>query len=238
MKEHLINTFPDDILIHPSKYGHIITYIDAGTKKMLIANWYKKQQTLEKQEKRDNICILVGEITSEDIRAKIYDTTSYPAPVDFLKEVNDDVPRYLKLMPDEIVLKNKRKPEEFERIVTTIAHIIISAACTRSLLSPILIGLEAMFDKLYGSKELVQTLHAAGLTASYDGIRLFEAFLLVHSKSDEEKKNMFKDAYILMVFDNTDHDVGTIDGKNTFHVEGGIKILTPGSVVSTAERIF
>ena len=95
-----------------------------------------------------------------------------------------------------------------------------------------------MFDKLYGSKELVQILHAAGLTASYDEIRLFEASLLVRSKSDEEKKNIYKYAYTQMVFDNADHDVRTIDAKNTFHVEGGIEILTPGIVVSAAERIF
>lgn len=76
-----------------------------------------------------------------------------------------------------------------------------------------------------------------GLCASYDEIRLFEASLLLHSGS-EEKKEMYKDAYIQMVFDNADNDVRTIDGKNTFHVEGGIKILTPGNVVSGGEPII
>ena len=154
LKEHLIKILSNDILIHPSKDGRIITYIDAGTKKILTENWYKKQQTLDKQEERDNISILAGKIISEDIRAKIYDTTSYPALVDFLEQVNDDVPRSLKLMLDEIVLKNKRKPKEFERIIMTIAHIIISAASTRSFLSTILIGLGVCWKNYTAPKSL------------------------------------------------------------------------------------
>ena len=36
---------------------------------------------------------------------------------------NNQIPRFLTLMSGEILSKNKRKPKEFERIVTTIAHI-------------------------------------------------------------------------------------------------------------------
>lgn len=232
LKEHLHKIFGNVIVIHPSKYGQIITFIDTGAK-ILTENWYKKQQTLDEEKGRENICRSAGKILFQDIRERVYDTHIYPAPENFLDQVNADIPRSLRLLLEEIIIKNKRKPLDSEPLIVTLAHMIISATRPKSYLSPIMIGLGAMFDKIYGSRELIQTLNAAGLCASHDKIRLFQASLLNHLESTK-KSEIYKDAYTQMVIDNADHDVRTIDGRNTFRVEEGIEILTPGNFVASA----
>lgn len=43
--------------------------------------------------------------------------------------------------------------------------------------------------------------------------------------------------FLQYVFDNADHNINTIDGRNTFHAMGGIEIATPLNLVKSNECI-
>lgn len=90
-----------------------------------------------------------------------------------------------------------------------------------------------MMHRKYGSKDLIDSFANIGLCASYDETKRFEASIL----HDPQNHTCFEDTYIQYAFDNADHNTCTIDGKNTFHAMGGIKIATPADTVTTKHTI-
>ncbi|KYN50525.1 hypothetical protein ALC57_00165 [Trachymyrmex cornetzi] len=62
---------------------------------------------------------------------------------------------------------------------------------------------------------------------------LFETSVI----NDPEQFQINGDRFVQFIFDNADHNVNTLDGRNTFHAMGGIMCVTPSSAFSAAKTI-
>lgn len=107
--------------------------------------------------------------------------------------------------------------------INAIAHSIIAVTRPRSSLSYLQVG----------SKKLPQVLNSLGFCASYEEYRLLESSLVNAPHALKYDKN----AYIQMVADKADHNVRTIDGKNSVHVMAIITFVTPDSSGNTLNCI-
>ena len=67
-------------------------------------------------------------------------------------------------------------------------------------------------------------LSTQGATPSYNSLRSFEASTVMDFP---QMKIASDEVFVQHVFDNTDYNVYTIDGKKTFHCLGGIASYTP-----------
>lgn len=105
---------------------------------------------------------------------------------------------------------------------TAIGHAIISSTRPKSIISPLLLGLTVKLNKKYASKELVQILNSLGFCTSYEDVMLFYASVL-----NCPQDNKLDGTFLQYIFDNADHKINTIDGRNIFHSMGGIEVATP-----------
>lgn len=92
-----------------------------------------------------------AEIVLQDIRCQVYDTTVYTPSEDFLKDSESVVPESLQLFLETILLKHKSHPlEGWKKKCVSIAHAIIFAARSHSILSSIKIGLGTYLYRKFG----------------------------------------------------------------------------------------
>lgn len=70
-----------------------------------------------------------------------------------------------------------------------------------------------------------------GLCASYDETKLFETSIM---HPDNHSCSVY--SYVQYVFENTVY-MCTVDGKNTFHAMGGVKIVTPSSSATSKQKL-
>lgn len=89
-----------------------------------------------------------------------------------------------------------------------------------------------MMHKKYASKGLLDSLLYSGLCASYEETLGFEASIV----NDPDIHTSDPDSFSQFIFDNDDVNTCTIDGKNTSHAMGGIKIVTPSSCVQSKKN--
>lgn len=117
---------------------------------MLSDAWYKdKQSNLD--DERLRIVRTAAKIILEDIRSTVCVTTGYPPSDEFLKDVDNMVPKSLFVFLQDIIGKYKRgDAQAWERKCTAISHAIMSATRPSSFLSPLQIGLSAFLSKKYG----------------------------------------------------------------------------------------
>ncbi|KAJ8671125.1 hypothetical protein QAD02_002384 [Eretmocerus hayati] len=73
-----------------------------------------------------------------------------------------------------------------------------------------------------GSKLVIDILNKLGVVTSYYSILLYEASVIM-----DPPKIIIGNIFVQFVFDNTDHNVATLDGFLTFHCLGGIQIFAP-----------
>lgn len=135
-------------------------------------------------------------------------------------------------MLNNIISHRKSSELKYNIKETAIAHDIISSTRRKSFISSLLLSLGVMLNKKYASKELLLILNSLGFCSSYEDIQLFDASVL-HQPQDQKINGTF----LQYVFDNADHNINTIDGRNTFHAMGVIEIATPLNLVKSSNRI-
>lgn len=111
--KHLYNIFENEIIIHNSKDGPILSYRNMG-KKLLSEHWYKEKEG-DTEIERQRIVRTAAKIILEDIRSKVYNFKSYPAPHCFLENIETDIPASLKVFLYELIVKNKQNGEKWEK---------------------------------------------------------------------------------------------------------------------------
>ena len=218
--QKLEDYFGNNIIISKSGKGTIIS-CKSLSKKIVTDAFYKNRSKDEEQE-RKRIVECAAKIIAEDIRSKVYDINEYPAPDNFLQNVDSVIPETLKIFLHSVISKEKKNPELSEKKILAISHCIVSATRSRSFISTFQLGLAAMLHKQYGSKHLLDALSKVGFCSSYNDVLMFEASVL----QDSQVRNL-SDSYVQFVYDNADHNTNTIDGLKTFHSMGGIMCVTP-----------
>lgn len=76
-----------------------------------------------------------------------------------------------------------------------------------------------------GKRQVVDLLNKLGVCASYDALQLYETIIFL----DPPKQIVSNHAFVQFVFDNTDHNISTLDRKKTFHCLGGVAAYTPSN---------
>ena len=79
------------------------------------------------------------------------------------------------------------------------------------------------------SRFLIDLLHALGFCSSYHEVTLFEKNAAIANKTDVDCVS--PESFAQFVADNADHNLCTLDGRNTFHGVGIIAAVTRSSKI-------
>lgn len=134
----------------------------------------------------------------------------------------------------DITSNNSNKIKERHVKVDVIALSIISFLQPPSFTSMLQLSVGTYIFRKTGSRFIIDLLSKLGISSPYYQLRKFEDSVIQNPPKMRivDGTNVF----VIFVFDNTDHNVATLDGNNTFHCLGGIAIYIPGhGVVFTGE---
>jgi len=222
------------ITVKPNKMT-IICFRDTQTA-ILTNAWYENKK-LKPAKERLRIVETAAAIIREDICSTIVNTDFYPPPSEMFSNVNETIPESLQLMIEEIILKNKKgKKDNLKLKCSAISHAIMSAMRPRSFSSQLLIGLSVFLHRRYGSKRLIDVLANFGFCVPYKETVLYEVSAVYHPPLTILPPE--SGTLIQYAADNADINVSTLDGHNTLHVMGVIKIITPKSAVINDKPIM
>ncbi|KAJ8686055.1 hypothetical protein QAD02_021848 [Eretmocerus hayati] len=230
IKSKLNDYFFGNIAFSTIRNDCIITYL--ARSEDILADFCMQKRSKDENGQREKVVSTAAKIIMHDIQSKVYDTEYYKAPSNFLQDVDSDVPKSLKSFLDIIMKGKKKDSQKWDAKVCAAAHIIIASARPRTFISPLLLGLSSVIHKQHASRKLIDNLSFIGICESYRETILFEASLV---KDPESFK--IEDAYIQFAFDNADENTQTLDGYGTFHVMGGIKIVTSHAKVTSLNQI-
>ena len=209
------------------KYGQYITITSQGEGKpsiigfqntinYLIEQKYRQKEENNGESEKERMVNILGNVIKDEIRSinmsEYYPNSEELSDIDFLEN----------WLPKSLVsLLSVLVPSKLKR--TAIGHSITSA-CRRNLMSPLLLGLGVELDHSFGSKWLNNHLSRLGFSVTNQQVRQFkEAALEQNDPMDDVPSNSF----VQWSADNVDHNIGTLDGKNTFHGMGMIAAVTP-----------
>lgn len=194
--------------------------------------WFRDTSALNDLEKRSVISVSAG-IIREEIKNTVFkQTDSYPPGHNFLHDVKTCVPPLLNFFLSELLNYNKQydtdgETKAFQAKYYLIAHSILSIIKKASFFSMLQLSIATYVYRKSNTRLLVDFLSKFGVTSSYYNERLFEA-----SAASDLPEAIFDEVFVQQVFDNTDHNVRTLDGRETFHCLGGISIYTPAQQVA------
>lgn len=130
------------------------------------------------------------------------------------------LPELLILLLDTVLVGKDKKSK-----IVSIGQAIMQAARPRTLTAPLQLGLGVQMHHYFGSRSLIDTLHRHGFCCSYSEVQAYERSAAVSGGgglSIPEGQTL-----VQYVADSIDHNITTIDGRNTFHGMGIIATITP-----------
>ena len=102
-----------------------------------------------------------------------------------------------------------------------VGQCITQASRPRSIICPVVFGLGVQLEKSFGSKWLVNHLHRAGYSISYDEVVRYKQSAINTTSESPTAEN---EGFCQWVAGNVDHNQITLTGKGTFHGMGVISI--------------
>eukprot|EP00795_Rhopilema_esculentum_P015939 gene15939-biopygen5325 len=161
--------------------------------------------------------------TSKEYYASNSDISSMENAMSYL-------PESLILLLDTILVGKDKKSK-----IASIGQAIMQAARPRTLIAPLQLGLGVQMHHHFGSRFLVDSLHRHGFCCSYSEVQAYERSAAI--KDGVELSIPERQTLVQYVADNVDHNIRTIDGRNTFHGMGIIATITPRSAARTSTFI-
>lgn len=192
----------------------------------ICADWHYDQNNISNGAKK-TILKVAADILKKEIMTHKYENKAYPPASQFLHKVSDDVPSLLSNFLNDLMYNEENHENENLVKRDAIAHSIITCLRPITFISSLQLAVGTYIYRKTGSKLIVQLLSKLGFSASYNRVQLYEASTIM-----DPSKFSVSDAFVQFVFDNTDHNVNTLDGRETFHCLGGIAVYTPGCNVS------
>ncbi|KAJ8672056.1 hypothetical protein QAD02_003315 [Eretmocerus hayati] len=188
----------------------------------IFSDYYDKKCLSDLQKK--TVLTLAARILQTDVKNTAYENDVYAAPDKFLDTVESDVPNSMHIFLEEYSSKSDGNEENHGASVkkASIAHSMISLIRPEGFCSNLQLAAGVYIYRKTGSKLIIQILSKLGVVASYHCILLYEASVIM-----DPPKIITGEVFLQFVFDNTDHNVATLDGFFTFHCLGGIAIFTP-----------
>ena len=180
--------------------------------------WYSDKRT-EIVDESLRVVIAAAKLIKAQIREIMFDMDKYPVNAQFDDVVSGRkwVPELLQTFMENIVCDDLKQ--------VALSHCIIQASRPRSVISPITFGLGISLDKAIGSHWLLNTLARLGMSISYDEATRYKQSAMQSDIDDLPPK--FPLCFTQFAGDNIDHNVCTLDGRESFHGMGIISISTP-----------
>ena len=113
-------------------------------------------------------------------------------------------------------------------IISSIGQLLIQHSRPRTIFTPLQVGLTVQMRRQFGSRFLIDPLHRQGFRISCDEVLNYEGSAASSGMSLPLAISE-NDFFMQAIVDNVDHNMQTIDGKNTFHGMDIIVAVTPKS---------
>ena len=220
------------------KYGDHIFFSEVNGKPNVICfkdmasyiineKWYENKKENVNDEK-ERIITTATKLILNDLRQSKYDTSKYPSVNDIKSTNIDYLPLGLQLLVKNLILSPIKQ--------ASIGQCILKATKERSVIPPLMFGLAIEMDSVFGSKWLINELYKLGFCVSYDEVLKYKQTVLKATNVNNILSPSLKGCFTQWVGDNIDHNIRTLDGKNTFHGMGVIAISTPSSEIKLTEE--
>lgn len=229
MKSELIRHFGDRIIITDiNGRANVVTFRSTASK--ILSDFHNKPPTDDLQEKIQIIetaaKLIKNDIKSieqsKDVYADYSELSSINKAMEFLP---DSLQRFLSLLFFGKDVKNK---------LASVGQAIMQATRPRVLLVPLQVGLGVQLHHHFQSKFLIDSLYEHGFCCSYSEVTKFERSSVIAQGTDIP--NWTTGHFMQYAADNVDHNIRSLDGKNTFHGMGIIATVTPN--VMSKESMF
>ena len=102
----------------------------------------------------------------------------------------------------------------------------MQGARPRVIIAHLQIGLAVQLHHHYASRSLIDTLSRHGVCSTYDEVLKFNENAALEQGTDIPS---FEGQFVQYVADNVDHNVRTLDGRDTFHGMGMVAVVTPAT---------
>ena len=214
LKQKLLEKYNSNLHITTDGYRSIVT-IREKLESIIKQAWFKGRCSNIDDEKQ-RIISLAAEI----IRDEIHDLSEcnkeyYPQEDNIANKDESEnwLPKKLLRFLSILV------PSTAKRI--SIGQSIVYAARPNYAFPPVLFGLGVELDHVFGSRWLVEHLSRLGFCISYQEVAKYKQSVL-QNENTEDHIIMSQPRFARWSADDVDHNIITLDGKNTFHGMGVI----------------
>lgn len=178
-------------------------------------------ESTDENHRKQQIINAAADLIRNDIKCIRTSKEAYPDShkLSSLEENLNYVPDLLRTFLDR-VLTGKSKDLK----VATLGQCIVQMTRPRVVLAPIPFGMGVQMHHQYGSRFLIDSLNSHGLCVSYSEVLNFELSAACFKGTDIPVAGHFGQ----YIADNVDHNLRTLDGRNTVHAMGIIMTMTPG----------
>lgn len=221
--EKLEDRYKYDISIvkHPGR--ETVIYYKKIDLTQICSDWVSKKSITDFE--KNAVLNFAAKILRSEIVNATYQNSVYPPAETFLEDVNAEIPLLLKNFLNDLLLNRKGKEKKVEKTqveVDMIAHSIVAYIRPRAFIPNLQLAVGVYVYRKTGSKIVIDLLSKFGVSASYASIQLYEASTIINPPIYQ-----IDSAFVQFIFDNTDHIVGTLDGRETFHCLDGVAVHTP-----------
>ena len=220
LKSKLEEHFGNEVLITTvNKNPNVVTLRNTATH--ILQEFHKKQQNaVDTETEAQNIVRAAAKLIKSDIKLVESKIDEYPQIAKEPEAQTDALPPTFKLFLDSVDLKSDKMK------VAAIGQAIMQAARPRVFIAPLQIGLGVQLHHNFASRFLIDILHHLGFCSSYSEVQTFNESAAVDQGSAIPSYNK---QFIQYMADNVDHDIRTVDRRNTFRGMGMIATVTPGT---------
>ena len=218
MRGKLVEHFGDSIIIaRLNGKQNVVTF--RSTAKTILQEFYANPQNADSESEKMKIIETASKLIKNDIRTLEASNDEYPLNI----IATDEAVAYLPLSLQQFL--KLLFPGKHNIKVASIGQAIMQATRPRVLLAPLQIGLGIQMHHHFGSRFLIDSLHAHGFCCPYSEVKKFERSAAVSQGTDLPVETSTH--FVQHIADNVDHNIRTLDGHGTFHGMGIIATITP-----------
>ena len=189
-----------------------------GMADFYLNEMWKEERRKDKEKDAERIVTTAAKVIMAEIRETKYDTSNYPKTLDISDASSDWNPKLLKTFLQVLIRSDLKQ--------NSIGQIIVQAAKPKSSVMPIPFGLAVELDHVFGSKWLLDELYQLGFSSTYTEVNRFKQSAMASEDATQASVTLPPGTFSQHVADNVDHNLCTLDGKNTFHGMGVIQVST------------
>ena len=219
MKEKLKEHFGDRIVVtNVNGRPNVVTF--KTTADAILQEFHAQSFGKDQEEEKMSIIRTAAKLIKQDIKAIVTSDTSYP-------KVDEDLEKHIQFLPFSLqVFLDHLVAGKHRFKLASIGQTVMQAARPRALVAPLQIGLAVQVHHAFASRFLIDTLNSHGFCSSYNEVQRYSKNAAVQQSTDIPS---FNGEFVQYSADNVDHNVRTLDGRDTFHGMGIISTVTPGT---------